>query len=144
MQAQRRNSLTELGEDFFTYAANFLSLAGGTSASSNITIEASSDFRWIKGEYFCDIAAAIQTDDTRVIPLVSILIIDSGPGRQLSNIAIPLTSIFGTGERPFILPVSRIFEARSSIQLQVVNLTAATTYNLRVCLTGAKIFKPGK
>lgn len=129
-------------EDFFVYEVDFPTLAGLTTANGNINIEASSDFRWIKACYFADIALGVQTDSTRVIPLVTVLITDSGSGNQLSNIAMPVPSLFGTGQIPFILPVSRIFTARSAIQITVANFSA-TTYNLRLSFIGAKIFTLG-
>jgi len=129
-------------EDFFSYEVDFLNLGAG-SATSNITIEASSDFRWIKGCYFADIATAAQTDSTRVVPLCTVLITDSGSGQQLSSVAVPVPSLFGTGQFPFINPVSRIFSARSSIQVTVNNFSVASTYNLRLSFIGAKIYKFG-
>ena len=131
-------------EEFFTYEINFSALTSGSTQNGNVTIEASSDFRWIKGTYFADIAAAAQTASSRVIPLVTVLITDSGSGQQLSNIATPIVNLFGTGEIPFILPVSRIFSARSNVQVTVTNFDAAVSYNLRLSLIGAKIYKFGQ
>jgi hypothetical protein len=127
-------------KDYFTYNANFLSLAGGTSATQNILIEASSDFVWYKAEYFADIALAIQTDSTRVIPLCTVLIVDSGSGRQIMDIATPIPSIFGDGKYPYILPQPKRYVARTNIAITVANFTAATTYNIRLSFSGTKLF----
>lgn len=128
-------------DEFFTYEVDFLALAAGATANGNIAIESSSDFRWIKGCFFADIAVAAQTQSTQIIPLCTVLITDSGSGQQLSSAAMPVTSVFGTGQIPFILPVSRVFTARSNIQVTVVNFSAASTYNLRLSFIGAKVYK---
>jgi hypothetical protein len=129
-------------ESFFTYTLNFLALAGATTVTNTLSFEAQTDFRWIKACFFADIATAVQTDSSLVVPLVTILM-SEGSGEQLSNIALPLNSIFGYGKDPFILPISRIFLGRSTINVQATNLTAATTYNLRLCFIGAKIYTDG-
>jgi hypothetical protein len=128
-------------QDFFIYEVDFLALAGLSTANGNIAIQADSDFKLLKMCYFADIAAAIQTEDTRVIPLCTCTITDQGSGRQLMSAFTPVPSIFGVGEIPFIMPIPRIFTARSIIAVAVTNLTAATTYNLRLSFIGAKLFK---
>ena len=127
--------------DMFTYEIDFAAVAAGATANGNITIQADSDFKWLKATYFADIAAAAETDATRVIPLCTVLITDQGSGRQLMNAAVPVPDIFGTGPIPFILPIPKIFSAKSTVAVQIVNFSAATAYNLRLSLIGAKIFK---
>ena len=48
--------------------------------------------------------------------------------------------LIATGSTPFILPVPKIFSANASVAVQVGNFAAATDYNLRILLIGAKIF----
>ena len=136
---QRRQSV----EDLFSYTVFFDDLANGTTQNGNIQIQADSDFKWIKGEYFADIAGAAQTADSLVVPLVTVQITDSGSGRQLNNEPVPVSSLFGTGQLPYINPIPRIFKARSNIAFQVANFSAATTYDLRLVLTGTKVFEYG-
>lgn len=132
--------MSRILKDFFIYEVDFSALAFGASSTGNINIQADSDFELQKLCYFADIAAASQTDDLRVIPLVTINITDSGSGRFLSSDAVPVASIFGTGQIPFILPTPKIFSARSTVSIEVANFSAATTYNLRLSFIGAKIF----
>jgi hypothetical protein len=131
----------EILKDFFTYEVNFSGLAAGTDSVQQINIQADSDFELMKMTYFADIAAAAQTESTQVVPLCSVLILDSGSGRQLSDQAVPVPNLFGTGEIPFILPNSKIFSARSLISVTVNNFSAATTYNLKLSFIGVKRFK---
>jgi len=128
-------------KDFYTYALAFSSLAAGASATGSFNVQADSDFAVLKQTYFADIAAAAQTRANLVIPLVTVIIIDTGSGRQLMDSGVPIPSIFGTGEEPYILPTPKIFSARSTVQVTLTNFDAASTYNIRLMFTGTKIFK---
>lgn len=136
---QKRQSV----EDLFSYTVFFDDLAASSTQNGNIQIQADSDFKWIKGQFFADIAGAPQTADSLVIPLVTVQITDSGSGRQLNNEPVPVSSLFGSGQLPYINPIPRIFKARSNIAFQVANFSAATTYDLRLVLTGTKVFEYG-
>lgn len=128
-------------KDFFVYQEDFSAIANGATASGNINIQADSDFVVQKLTYFADIAAAVQTDSSRVIPLVSVLVTDTGSGRNLMESALPISNLFGTGEIPFILPQPKMFLARSTITVTLANFSAATTYNVRLSFIGYKIFR---
>lgn len=133
----------QYAEDLFTYEIDFTALAAGGTSVQNIQVQADSDFKWIKATVQADIALAAQTDSTRILPLVTVLIVDSGSGRQLSSNPVPLGNMFGSAEFPFILPIPRIFKARTNISLTFANYSAATTYNIRCSLIGTKIFQLG-
>lgn len=122
------------------------STATGLGAAGTVTlqqqIQAAADFELLKLTYSADIAAAAQTDSTRVIPLVTVLMQDWGSQRSLTgnNLPVPVSSMFGTGSEPFILPESRIFTSNSQIMLQLVNYSAASTYNLQFTLHGRHLW----
>lgn len=128
---------------FYTHQATFSGLAASGNASTEIKVESDSDFFWYKATYFADISAAAQTESGRVIPLCTVLITDGGSDRQLMRSAVPVTSVFGTGEIPFILPSVHRFKASATISIAVTNFSAATTYNLRLMLIGYKKFRRG-
>lgn len=128
-------------KEFFTYELDFAAVANGSSASSSFNIQADSDFVLQKLAYFADIAAAAQTANTRVIPLMTTVITDTGSGRQLMSAAVPVVSLFGTGELPFILPTPRLFQARSNVSVTVANFDAAATYNLKLSFIGYKQYQ---
>lgn len=130
-------------KEFFSYELDFASLASGTSNSDSFNIQADSDFVMQKLAYFADIAAAGQTNSSRVVPLISLTITDTGSGRQLMSSATPIPSIFGTGELPFILPTPRLFQARSNVAVTVQNFDAANTYNLKLSFIGYKRYRIG-
>ena len=126
--------------DFFAYTLAFAALTAGVAAQGAIQIQADSDFELSKFTMFADIASGAETEATRVLPLVTIQITDTGTGRSLFSSPLPIPAIMGDGRIPFILPVPKIFSANASVSIQVSNFAAATDYNLRVLLIGAKIF----
>jgi hypothetical protein len=130
-------------EDWFIYGINALAIAPGANVNANIQIQADSDFKLIKLSLMADIALASTTASTLVIPNATIQIVDTGSGRQLFFQPVPLGALFGTGSLPHILPVPRIFKARSNIALQFANYDAAVTYNIRMAFEGSKIFSLG-
>lgn len=132
-------------KDYFTYELDFTganTLAGGGAARIlGFQIDAENDFLWQKACYVADIAAAAQTDSTRVVPLVTVSIQASPSGRTLSNAVVPVTSLFGTGEIPFILPHPRNFPARGQVTVTAQAFVAAgTTYSLRLSFIGTKLY----
>lgn len=131
-------------KEFFTYQEDFTgsnAVASGASVTGNINIQADSDFVLQKLTYYADIAAAAQTDSTRIVPNATIVITDTGSGRQLMESAVPIAALFGTGQLPFILPTPRLFQARSTINLIVANFDAAVDYNIRISLIGYKLYQ---
>lgn len=127
--------------DFFVYEVDFSGLAAAASATSSFTVQQEADFVLSKVTLQADIAAAAQTDSTRVIPLATILISDTGSGNNLMSSAVPLANLFGSGGLPFILPRQRIFVASSVVNITLSNFSAATTYNIRLSFIGEKAFK---
>lgn len=126
---------------FYAYSVNFAALAAGANTTLSFNIEADSDFQLEELTYFSDIATAIQTDSSRVIPLLKLLITDTGSGRQFMDADQPINNIAGTGDRPFILPQPKIFPARSTVQVKATNFSAATTYNTVISFIGTKLYK---
>jgi hypothetical protein len=136
-----RQQAQELRRDFFVYTITFDDLASGAAAQGAIQIQADSDFEMQKLTAFADIAGAVQTDATRVLPLVTIQLQDTGTGRNLFSAPVAVPGLFGDGQIPFILPTSKWFTRNASVAVQVANFSAATTYDLRIYLIGSKVFK---
>jgi hypothetical protein len=132
-----------LSKDFYAYQIDFAAIAAGGVGTGNISIQADSDFRLEKTVYFTAIAAAGQTDSTRVIPLMTALITDTSSGRQLSSAAVPISSMFGIAQDPFIWETPHIFGARSTLTVSVSNFDAANTYVLRLTFIGTKLYYAG-
>jgi len=126
---------------FYSYSVNFAALASGQNDTASFNIEADSDFRLEEISYFADVAQAIQTDASRVIPLINLLITDTGSGRQFMNADQPIFNIAGSGERPFILPEAKLFPKRSTVLVKATNFSAGTTYNTVISFIGTKIYQ---
>lgn len=128
--------------DFFTYEIDFTAIAaaGGTSQNS-FTVQADSNFLWQYGAQVTDIAAAAYTESTRPVPLLQCTIQDASSGRQLMSNAVPVSSLFGTGQLPFLLPSPRFFRAQTQVTVNLVNFSAATIYNIKLSFIGTKFFK---
>lgn len=129
--------------DFFVYDIDFLALAASGTANGSIQIQADADFELQKLAHFSDIAVATQTASSRVLPLVTIQITDTGTGRQMFNAPVPIPALFGDGQIPFILPTTKVFSKNASVSIVLSNYDTANAYNVRLQLIGAKIFTYG-
>lgn len=119
----------------------FSSIAAGAQQSQQITIQSDSDFEWCFGAYQYSLAYAAFTESTRPIPNSSVLIVDQGSGRQLSNAAVPIEALFGFPGQPYELPLSKVFKKNATISAQVTNFDAAVaTGKLYLVMNGYKIF----
>ena len=126
--------------DWYVYNLTFTALAPLGVDPQTVAIEADSNFELVKITGFADIAAAAVNYDTRVVPLVTLTITDTGSGRQLLNGETAWSNIVGWGNQPYMLPIRRKFKANSTIRVQATNFDAAATYNLRLSLSGIKDF----
>jgi hypothetical protein len=126
--------------DFYSYTQRAV-LAGvaGTTTSLVYQIEADSYFYLNAISYQADTALANVTDSTNVIPLVTIVIFDSGSGRQLMANPVPLNCIAGYNGSPFRLPKPRRFASTAQITATLVNYSAIA-YNISLCLSGFKVY----
>lgn len=140
VDANSPENVDNIRRDLYTYEALASLLAPAGSANDVINIEADSDFILEKLAYQSDIAAAAYLESTRPIPLITIQIVDTGSGRQLMQNPIPVESLFGSGELPFVLSQPRKFERNSTIQIAFTNFDAAVTYSLRLAFIGYKVY----
>lgn len=128
---------------FFAYQTpNIATIAAAAATSNVITFDADSVFCWIKTTYTTDLAGAVQTSSSRVVPLATVNIVDTGSGQSFFNAQTPIPAIAGeSASLPFILPAPQFIQPNSSLQFSWINYSAATTYaNLRLQLIGFKIY----
>lgn len=127
------------GSDIMYYSTNVQGLVSTSpNGQSTIQIDSGVDFFWVASTFQADIAGAAQTESSMVIPLVNVLINDTGSRKNLMNTAIPISSIAGFGERPYRLIRPRLFRASSTINFTWTAIVAVgTTYtNLFLTLHG--------
>ncbi len=118
------------GSDIMFYTTNVQGLAStAPNGQSLIQIDSGVDFFWVASTYQADIAGTAQTESTMVIPLVNVLINDTGSRKNLMNIPMPISAIAGFGERPYRLIRPRLFRASSTINFTWTSIVAVgTTY----------------
>lgn len=131
-----------INSEYFVYSNGRpgSSVAAGASATYTVQIQADSDFLVEKTAYHADSAGAAQTDSSRPIPNVLVTVVATGSGKQLSNVGVPVPSVFGYGALPFILPQPYFVPASSVIQLTVQSFEAATAWFLTFSFIGRKIY----
>lgn len=135
-----------LYRSFFTYEADTLQnyptgLIPGATANLTFNIAKDSDFFWTKFGVAGFLAADGYTQSTQPIPGVNITLVNATNGRQYMNQPVPLANMSGSGQLPFILPVVTLWEALTTIQVTLQNVTDNTTYsNLQLSFLGIKAF----
>ncbi len=134
--------------DFYTYSINF-DLAGGSALApaanlvSNFTVQAGQYFLWQQSMFMADTAHGATLDGTRIIPNITAQLSDQNSSNILTNTAVPVPSIFGTGQLPFVLPNPRLCMPQSVIQALVTNYDAAVSFNLRLSFVGLALKPTG-
>lgn len=129
-----------INKRFYVYSVTKSSLAAAATSTHNVTIASDSNFLLTKMTCFADIAGAVQTDSSRVIPLVTVQLTEATSENAMFSAPTPIGNIFGTGQIPFILPEPKIFTPNSNLQVDLSNFSAATTYNLRLAFIGYKLY----
>jgi hypothetical protein len=130
-------------EEPFTYTTRTIAgtpLAPAATQNTVIQIQADADFKILSGAFYADIAAAAFTSATQPIPNVTVLLTDTGNGRQLMDNPLPIQQLFGTGLLPYVWTVPKMLAARSTLQVQFTNFDAAASYNIRLAFNGVKLY----
>lgn len=126
---------------FATYAVriNSIAVSGGTG-SGTITIDNDAPFIWSMSTYVANITGAAVTDATRVLPLTNVQM-STQDTQRMNNIAVPIPSIFGTADKPFVLPRKRVLATSTKITFDVTNLDSTNVIaSLWLVLVGEKAF----
>ncbi len=133
----------DINVDFFGQALNFAALAPAGQATGSFTIAADSDFILAAINVQADVAAAAQTYNSDVLPLITMMLQDTSTGRYLFDNPVPISAVCGNARFPGYLNQPRFIPAKTVMQVQVVNYDAAATYNLRFAFLGRKVFDLG-
>lgn len=130
-----------IADEFYIYTTGRLAgIAAAGVAVANIAVQVDSDFLIEKLSFNADIAGAAQTESSRVLPNIQILLTNTGSGRQLMSSQFPLTGLFGSGELPMILPRQYLLPASSTLQIALTSFEAAITVLLTLNFIGRKIY----
>ena len=135
----------ENGSDYFWYSHPAISTLSSVAptATGIINLDADSDFYCVALTYSVSIADAALTESSFVIPLIRVLITDTGSGKALMNTAMPLNAIAGDGKRPYRFVRPRVFLSNATIQLGYTSFVAAgTTYSdFQLIFHGYKVYR---
>lgn len=129
---------------FWLVFPTFGPFTAGLNISASVNVPNDADFECRRISYHFDLAAAALTVATAFVPNITLLLTDSGSGRNLMNAAAPLASIaYPEGQPPQDLAWPKIFTRNSTITASLTNFDVAqTTGNVRLTLGGRKIFSP--
>lgn len=131
-------------DTFWLVFPTFGPMTAGLQQTQQVNIPNDSDFECRRLSFHVDAAGAQLTVATAILPNMTILINDSGSGRNLMNAAAPLASVAESeafSEQDMVWP--RIFTRNSQIAITLTNFdAAAVTNNIRITMHGRKIFTP--
>jgi hypothetical protein len=134
-------NLPERRQEYFNYSTGRLAaITVGATVNTSIIIQADADFLVEKLTYYADLAGVAQTYSARIVPNVTVLITASSSGVQIMNNPVPIPSMFGEGDLPFILPSPRLLGANSQLQIQLVSFEAAVTPAITLNFHGRKLY----
>jgi hypothetical protein len=124
-------------KDFFVYFADVTFTAVNQRVPATINVQADADFILVK-------IMSTSTDsplDAQGGALMQIT--DQGSQRNLFDNQVPLASVTGSGQRPFILPWVHRFPRQGSIGLDLTN-TGTNTNRIRLTFAGFKVIPVGR
>ncbi len=130
----RRRVIVETGllRDWFSISSSITFAAASARVPLTLSVPQDADFVLVKLMADSGDAAPVQGG-----ALVNI--IDQGSQRSLADAQVPLSTLFGTAQRPFILPMVHRFPRAGTIILDVTN-TGAAAQRINFVLSGYKIF----
>ncbi len=122
---------------YFTYSTGWMVMAAAVGAPGTATLSILSDANFL-AKYMT--VAVMQADVLVNNWAGTLLINDSGVGRDLSNIATVVQAFQGSGSLPYPFDPPRVFAKNSSLVITVTN-NVATATKVQVVLHGSKVFK---
>lgn len=129
----------------FTYQITFAGITGANPVGNgSIQIQADAEFVILAGTYyFIDTANPTYARNAALVPDIAVLLTDTGSGRQFMNAAVPVESLFGTAQLPFIWPRPKILAASSTLQVQFTSAAnfGGNTYRLVLSFVGEKRYR---
>jgi len=129
---------------YFAYEVDTSSaLNAAGSATLTFNIAGDSDFFWTKFQAFALVGGVATTRLADQLPAVTMLVTNTTSGRQYSSLPNPLPNVSGTGSLPFILPQITLWEAKSTISVQLANIGDANYSAIYLTFAGVKAFLAG-
>ncbi len=126
----------------YVFPVSFLALAASTQAPvGSFFVDASSPFMLVQQNYFASPnPILISTQATQIIPSCTVQITEQSSNRQWQSAAVPVTSIFGTGQNPWFLPQPRLIPANTTVSVTVANQDTVDDLNLTLSFIGFRLY----
>jgi hypothetical protein len=121
----------------FQYAVNITFVTGVDTIPGTIPIQADAHFLATHSMYESGLSPTAMLALPNGGALVQVSDTDQKP---LQFIPVPVTTIFGTGQRPYIWPMTKLFRANGIIPFVVTGLNAAfAAITMRFVIGGFKV-----
>ena len=134
------DEVKEAPADVFFYGVDFVTLVQGTTITRTFTVQRDSDYLMVGATATVELDATPQTAGLR--NGLTVTMEDTGAGRQLQNLAVPLLNVAGTGELPCYWPQPKFIRAASDFATTIINGQGGGAADLLVRWTyfGFKLF----
>lgn len=116
-------------------------VTGLETLTTTIPIQSDANFLCVHTMYDTGVAGATaSTSVTLLNGGIVVTLTDGATQRALSNIPVPADAIFGTGQRPYMWPLTHLFRANTPIGIQVTGQAAAVIgLTMRLIFGGFKV-----
>jgi hypothetical protein len=143
----------EFNLSFFTFNIEYLPATLNTFTNGSFLVQNDSAFVLTRTTYIATLTDNITPVNAVTVPApattISTLglcapflvnIVDSGSGRQFSNVDTHIDNWFGDAKRPFFWPSPQVLDPNSNVTMRIQNLSTTVSYNVRCSFTGYKVF----
>lgn len=127
-----------LAKDYFLFDVDFLPLAAGTTVTRSFTVENDAD--WLMRAITGTARDPNAVTTVFLTPAITIQIQSTGSGRNAFNRATDWRNVVGIAQDVYTLPLSKWFNANSTVDITLANLSAAQDYDVRLAFHGFKMF----
>lgn len=128
-------------DDYFLYETSITFDVALGNKIVNIPIQSDAHFIWVAG--IMNTNAATTTSSFQGAGVnrggCMIQITDGATNRQLSNVPVPANTQFGSAQRPFVLPLRKLFKANSPININATDTTNTTSQIVDLVFAGFKV-----
>lgn len=143
----------EFNLSFFTFNIEYLPATLNTFTNGSFIVQNDSAFVLTRTSYVATLTDNITPVNAVTIPAPAttllaygvsapflVNIVDSGSGRQFSNIDTHIDNWFGDAQEPFFWPSPQVLDPNSNVTMRIQNLSTTISYNVRCAFIGYKVF----
>lgn len=128
-------------DEMFQYMTTIsFDVASGTKVVQ-LPIQSDAHFIWVAGVMNSSAATGAGTYQGAGVNRGGsmIQITDGSTNRQMSNFPVPADTLFGSAQRPFVLPLRKLFRANSPIGIVATDTTGTTSQVVDFVFCGFKV-----